>query len=158
MEIYSDASYMTRQSDMMSRTGVMVLVNGGVVATQSNWQKLITKSSTGAEFIALTEAVSYGLFLREWLKFQQRRVPRIKIFCDNQLVMALLSANHTGIKATKHLKVRYFFIRQHVLLGEIEIVWCKTTQMLADVMTKPVTGQLFKDMIGRFLSSRCETN
>jgi len=157
IEIYSDASYMTRPSDMMSRTGVMVMVNGGVVATMSNWQKLITKSSTGAEFIALTEAVSYALYLREWLRYQNRRVPRMKIHCDNQSVLALLKANHTGVKATKHLKVRYFFIRQHVISGEIEIVWCKTIHMIADIMTKPVTGQLFKDMIGRFLYARCET-
>ena len=140
---------------MMSRTGCNPKPNGGVVATLSNWQKLITKSSTGAEFIALTEAVSYALFIREWLSFQQRLVPKIRIYCDNQSVLALLRANHANVKGTKHLKVRYFFIRQHVLSDEIELVWCQTKDMLADIFTKPVTGQLFKDMIVRVLKTRC---
>ena len=74
--------------------------------------------------------------------------------CDNQSVLALLKANHAGVKGTKHLKVRYFFIRQHVLSEEIELVWCKTKDMLADIFTKPVTGQLFKDMIARILKTR----
>jgi len=155
IEVYSDASYMTRSADMMSRTGCMVMVNGGAVATLSNWQKLVTKSSTGAEFIALTESVSYALFIREWLSFQQRLVPKIRVLCDNQSVLALLRANHAGVKGTKHLKVRYFFIRQHVLSGEIEVVWCQTKDMLADIFTKPVTGQLFKDMVARILKTRC---
>ena len=125
----------------------MVMVNGGVVSTLSNWQKLITKSSTGAEFIALTEAVSYALYIWEWLSFQQRLVPEMRMFCDNQSVLALLRANHAGVKGTKHLKVRYFFIRQQMLSDKIELVWCQTKDILADIFTKPVTGQLFKDMI-----------
>jgi hypothetical protein len=149
--IYSDASFLSRPTDMMSRTGCLVMVNGGTVATMSNWQKLITKSSTGAEFVALTEATSYALFIREWLSYQQQLVPKIKIMCDNQSVLALLRANHAGVRGTKHLKVRYFFIRQHVLSNEIELVWCKTKDMLADIFTKPVTGQLFKDLISRIL-------
>ena len=48
---------MTRQSDIMSRTDVMVMVNGDFITTISNWQKLITKSCIGAEFKALTKAV-----------------------------------------------------------------------------------------------------
>ena len=63
VEVYADAAFMARPGDRMSRTGCIMLVNTGVCATMSCWQKLITKSSMGAELIALTEAVSYALFL-----------------------------------------------------------------------------------------------
>ena len=42
-----------------------------------------------------------------------------------------------------------------MLSGEIEVVWCQTKDMLADIFTKPVTGQLFKDMVARILKTRC---
>jgi len=66
-----------------------------------------------------------------------------------------MESNHTGIKSTKHLQVRYFFVRQHIKSGEIVMVWCRTAEMIADIMTKAVTGQLFKDMIGKILLPRC---
>ena len=146
---------MTRPVDRMSRTGCIVLVNGGVCATMSCWQKLITKSSTEAELIALTEAVAYALYFVEWLKFQQKKIPVVRIYQDNQSVLALLKANHTGIKSTKHLQVRYFFVRQHIKANEVEMVWCSSSDMIADILTKAVTGPLFKDMIGNILSPRC---
>jgi ribonuclease HI len=154
VEVYADAAFMARPGDRMSRTGCIVLVNGGVCATMSCWQKLITKSSTEAELIALTEAVAYALYFIEWLKFQRKDIPEVKIYQDNQSVLALLNSNHTGIKSTKHLQVRYFFIRQHIKSGEVVMIWCKSSDMIADILTKAVTGQLFKDMIAKILYKR----
>jgi ribonuclease HI len=154
VEVYADVAFMARPGDRMSRTGCIVLVNGGVCATMSCWQKLITKSSTEAELIALTEAVAYALYFIEWLKFQRKDIPEVKIYQDNQSVLALLNSNHTGIKSTKHLQVRYFFIRQHIKSGEVVMIWCKSSDMIADILTKAVTGQLFKDMIAKILYKR----
>ena len=130
----------------LSRTGVAAFINGGPVATISQAQKLTTKSTCGAEFITLTEAAAWALFIREFLLYQGDTVPCITLYCDNQSVIDLLKANHCGIKGTKHLKVRYFFVRQHIESGEIVVKWCPTEDMVADIMTKQLTGQLFKDM------------
>ena len=145
LKIYADAAYMCHD-DMKSRTGMVVLANDGVIATNSSKQKFVTKSSTEAEFVSLCDAGSMALYLRQFLELQGMEVPPIVLYQDNKSVMELLSANHHGVRGSKHIQVRYFFVRQHVATGELVVQWIPTAQMLADIMTKPLIGQLFKDM------------
>ena len=49
-------------------------------------------------------------------------------------------------KRTKHIKVKYFLIKDYYNAGEIDLQYCPTGQMRTDVLTKPLQGQLFKDM------------
>jgi len=150
IDMYGDAAYMVH-NDLMSRSGMIALVNGGCFATLSCKQKFIVKSSTEAEFMTMSEVASMALYVNEFMKFQMENPPVITMYQDNQSVIALLKANNCGLKGSKHIKVRYFFVKQHIESGEIKIMWCGTKDMLADLMTKPLLGQLFKDMIARLL-------
>ena len=44
---------------------------------------------------------------------------------------------------TKHMDIRYFFVREHIKSGDIRLVYTPTKEMIADLLTKPVTGSLF---------------
>jgi len=56
-------------------------------------------------------------------------------------------------KRTKHMALRYFWISDHVGKGTVTPVYCPTKQMLADVLTKPLQGSLFKVMRDTTLNS-----
>ena len=47
-------------------------------------------------------------------------------------------------KRTKHINIRYFFITDRILKGEVKVEWCPTADMVADFMTKPLQGSTFK--------------
>ena len=52
---------------------------------------------------------------------------------------------------TKHIKLRFFFIKQYVDDGEFAITHCPTDLMVADVLTKPLHGEKFKDLRAKLL-------
>jgi hypothetical protein len=47
-------------------------------------------------------------------------------------------------KRTKHINVRYYFVTDKIAKGELKVQWCPTTAMIADYMTKPLQGKLFR--------------
>ncbi len=64
--------------------------------------------------------------------------------------MSALSVEKNGrmssSKRTKHIKAKYFLIKDYYNTGEIDLQYCPTGRMWADVLTKPLQGQLFRDM------------
>ena len=52
-------------------------------------------------------------------------------------------------KRTKHIDIKYFWVREQVELGEITMVYCPTEDMLADIMTKPLTAKTFEELRSR---------
>ena len=79
------------------------------------------------------------------LKSQGYKVSDNVIFQDNKSTM-LLEGNGkaSSSKRTKHINVRYFFITDRILKGEVRVEWCPTKEMIADFMTKPLQGLAFK--------------
>ena len=94
-----------------------------------------TPSSTESEYVALCEATTEIVFLCQLLDeigFQQED-PTV-VFKDNQstIIMAEGSSNHNR---TKHINVKYQFIREQVVAETIEIRYCPTEDMVADILT-----------------------
>ena len=51
---------------------------------------------------------------------------------------------------TRHIKVRYFWLRERVKLGDINVKYVPTEEMLADILTKPMQGMAFKETVENF--------
>jgi len=62
---------------------------------------------------------------------------------DNQGAIAMTN-NPVGHKRTKHIDIRYHFVREQVLKGTLQIKYCSTKNMLADLFTKPLTRGQFE--------------
>ena len=131
---YCDADYATDPT-RKSITGYLVFLGKNLIAHSSGRQKIVALSSCEAEYIALTEcakAISYFQQLLEFLNFHQSRT---LIYEDNQGAIQLAESNASG-KRTKHIDVRYHYIREKINSGEIELRHISTVDQLADLLTK----------------------
>jgi hypothetical protein len=143
---YIDASFGVH-ADGTSRTGVIIMMSGGAVAGWSGKQKIVTKSSTEAEIVALTDGLTHVLWCREWLTWQGHDVSPVLVHQDNQGVIAIMTTGSLSRHRTKHLNVRYFFAKCRIDLGEIRLGHMNAEDMIADLLTKPVMGDLFRRLV-----------
>ena len=107
-------------------------------------QAIVTKSSTEAELVALTDGSTEILWIREFLIDQGYALGPTPVGEDNKSVLTLLEKRRFGTARTKHIKIRYFFVVDRIKSGELNMVYVPTDLMIADFMTKPLSGSQFK--------------
>ena len=113
----------------------------GSIISISKHQKLNTKSLTEAELIGADDAMPQML----WTKAQGCGINENVLYQDNMSTMLLKkNGNKYSSKNTKHINVRYYFIKDQVETGDVVIEHCPTEKMLGDHFTKPLQGTLFK--------------
>ncbi|CAI7798739.1 unnamed protein product [Closterium sp. NIES-53] len=141
---YVDADHAGDTSDRRSRTGYIFRLEPiGPISWNSSKQELVSLSSAEAEFIAACAATREGLYLQELLdeaKFVM--LNQFTLQCDNQ--SAITIANKPGfVNRTKHISLRYFFVKDAIDKGRMRLVYCPTSDMAADSLTKKLTRQKF---------------
>lgn len=149
-EVFIDASYGVHD-DGTSRTGVVIMVGGAAVGCWSSKQKIVTKSSTEAELVGLSDGLTFALWMRELVIDQGYALEPTKVYQDNMGVIKIINSGRSPKHRTRHLNVRHFFARDRVKSGDISLEYKPTNEMIADIMTKPVNGFLFLKL-GRLLS------
>ena len=148
---YTDSDYAGDIDDSKSTSGYVFLLGGGAVAWSSRKQPIVTLSTTEAEYVAAAtcacQAVWMGRVLKE-IGYDQGG--EMVLLCDNTSTIKL-SKNAVLHGRSKHIKVRYHFLRDLVKEGVIKLVYCNTEEQLADIMTKPlkmVTFQRIREAFG----------
>ena len=143
MITYIDASYAV-YPDFKSHTGGVTSFGIGVIASTSSKQKINTKSSTEAELVGIADRIPKVMHHKLFMEAQGHQISRNIIQQDNK--STILMANNGRLscsKRSRHLNIRYFYVKDLVDQGEVEIQYCPTAQMLADFFTKPLQGSLF---------------
>jgi hypothetical protein len=143
---FIDASYGVHADGKSHSGAVITLGKHGPVHAKSNKQKLVTKSSTEAELVSLSDNISQVIWTRDFLMSQGYNMKAATVYQDNMSTMALAEKGRSTAEKTRHINIRYFFVKDRVEAGEIEIKYCPTEHMLADILTKPLQGQAFRDM------------
>jgi hypothetical protein len=132
---YSDASYAEDKKDRKSTSGQVFLKNGGAISWKSRKQKIVSLSSMEAEYIALTDASKEGIWLKKMEKELCNKEDVLTIFEDNQSAIKTAN-NRIHNDRSKHIDVRYHFIRELIEDKKLKLVYCPTQTMIADIMTK----------------------
>ena len=105
------------------------------------------KSSTETELVLLADKLSNIVWMQYFIECQGYNIDKYIIFQDN---MSALSLEKNGCvlssKQTKHIKAKYFLIKDYYDAREIDVKFCPTDGMWADVLTKPLQGQKLRDM------------
>ena len=137
---WSDSDYASDIGERRSRTGYVFMLNGAAVSWKSQRQQTVALSTAEAEYMALTAATQEAMFLKQLLhEIHQDSGSPVTIHEDNQSCIAL-SKNSMTTGRSKHMDVRYHFCREKVESGDIEVQYCATENMLADVLTKPLVS------------------
>jgi len=137
--VYADADLAGEVDGMRSTTGFVILDRyGAIVHWKSQHQKTVAKSTADAEFNATALAVEDGIWLAKVqaeLYGEVKEVIPISVFNDNQACSASLM-NGQFRASTRHVGVRYFWLRELVCQGEVTIMYLRTDEMIADGLTK----------------------
>jgi KUP system potassium uptake protein len=144
MKTWVDASYAVH-NDMKSHTGGVVSFGRGAIMSKSSKQKLNTKSSTEAELVGASDYLPYPIWMKKFLEAQGYVLKENVFFQDNQ---STIRFEKNGRKScgpnSRHIDIRYFFIKDRLGLEDVDVRYCPTEQMLADFFTKPLQGNLFR--------------
>jgi transposase InsO family protein len=149
---YCDSDWAGDEESRRSRTGYIVYVGDTPVSWRSVSQRTVALSSCEAEFYALADVVKELLWLKQFLTELGLAVDGpIKVFIDNQAAQAL-AENPVSHQRTKHIDIRYFFLREHVAAGTIQLAYINTLENPADLFTKSVEKPVFEKLVPSLVS------
>ena len=148
---YIDASFGVH-ADAKSHTGTLVTLGKGPIMAKSVKQKINTKSSTEAELVGLSDSVSLVIWCRNFLESQGYKMPPASVFQDNLSTIAMIKNGKPTSDRTRHVNIRFFFVHDREANEEIRVEYKPTKQMLADIFTKPLQGDLFVQLRNELLN------
>ncbi len=141
---YSDADWAGDLNDRHSMTGNLFMMTGGVLTWLSKKQPVVTLSTAEAEYVAVSSATQEAVWLRRLLSTIGAKFPGATvIFEDNQGAIAM-SKNPVSHARMKHIDIKFHYIREAVENGSVQLKYCCTEEMLADLLTKPLTKAPFQ--------------
>ncbi|GKE43476.1 retrovirus-related pol polyprotein from transposon TNT 1-94 [Tanacetum coccineum] len=133
----------------------LIWVSGGaqflgekLVSWSSKKQDCTALSTAEAKYVSLSACCAQVLWMRTQLTDYGFHFNKIPIYCDSKLAIAI-SCNPVQHSRTKHIAVRYHFIKKHVEKGMIELYFVKTDYQLADLFTKALPAERFNYLVRR---------
>ena len=139
-----DASYASHD-DLKSHTGCTLHLGRHSASFRSLTKKqtVMADSSTVAEYIGIHLAAKEVMWTRNFLfELGFEQLQATTLFEDNQSTIKLISKPGNGNK-TKHIDLRFNFIRDQVSQNSIQIEYLPTTEMISDILTKPLGTSSF---------------
>jgi hypothetical protein len=158
---YTDLDWTGCVNDRKSTLGCCFGLGSTVVSWFSRKQKSVALSFAEDEYMAASQASCEALWLRKLLVglFGVQLRPTM-IYCDNQSCIKLLE-NLVFHDRSKHIEIRYHFIRDYVQRGAVELQYISIEEQVVDILTKALGSDkfvFFRDKFGvvsnTFLSKR----
>jgi hypothetical protein len=140
--LYADASFAIHH-DFKSHTGASLTLGKGFFQTKSGRQSIVCKSSTEAELVSQSDSLSPAIWARNFLAAQGIPQQPILLQQDNISAITLTEKGKSTSDRTKHISVRYFWIKDLAQRNEVKLNYVNTNDMIADLLTKPLQGLHF---------------
>jgi hypothetical protein len=135
---YSDADRAGCKIDRKSTSGTCQFLGRSLVSWASKKQNSVALSTTEAE----NTAAGQLLWMRQTLRDYGYKLTKVPLLCDNESAIRMAD-NPVEHSRTKHIAIRYHFLRDHQQRGDIEIAYINTKEQLADIFTKPLDEKTF---------------
>nr|GFC20142.1 retrovirus-related Pol polyprotein from transposon TNT 1-94 [Tanacetum cinerariifolium] len=135
--------------------GIQFLGGDKLVSWSSKKQDCTSMSFAEAEYVSLSTCCAQVLWMRTHLTYYGFHFDKIPMYCDSKAAIAI-SCNPVQHSHTKHIDVRYHFIKEKVEKGIIELFFVGTEYQLADLFTKALPVERFQYLVRR-LGMRCLT-
>ncbi|GJU66472.1 retrovirus-related pol polyprotein from transposon TNT 1-94 [Tanacetum coccineum] len=152
---YSDADHAGCKDDCKSTSGGLQFLGGKLVSWSSKKQDCTAMSTAEAEYVSLSACCAQVIWMRTQLLDYGYKYNRIPMYCDSKSAIAI-SCNPVQHSKTKHIDIRYHFIKEHVEKGIVEIYFVGTEYQLTDLFTKALPKERFEYLVHR-IGMRCMT-
>ena len=139
---YIDASYGVH-SDGKSHSGLVITLGTGPVFVRSCKQKIVTKSTWEAELVALSDGSSQALWTKRFVMELGYDLP-VVIFQDNKSTIQSIKRGRPSSDRSRHVDIKYFWLSSQIADGIMSVEYMPTENMIADILTKAMQGQIFQ--------------
>ena len=156
---YCDADWAGDNDDRRSTTGYCFFLNenSAAISWASRKQPTVSLSTAEAEYMAVGAAAQEVKFLNGILHDLTGKIDPVVIFEDNQACMAM-AKNPQFHRRSKHIDIRHHFIREMIQDSIIELQYCQTERMVADILTKGLNRIKTDRFRGAILNFICESH
>ena len=145
---FSDADWAGDVDSRRSTSGYVFKIGDSTISWCSKRQVTVAKSSTEAEYVALSIASQEAIWLRQLMNDIAHKITSPTIIYEDNNGAIELSKNAKYHNRTKHIDISFHFVRERVDLKEILVTYCPTNEMVADVLTKGLNKFLFEKFRG----------
>ena len=143
---YTDSDWAGSHDDMKSTSAYVFSIGSGAFSWNSKKQETVAQSSAEAEYISAAAAVNQAIWLRKVLEdLNQKQKEATDIFCDNKSAVAMVK-NPVFHGRTKHIKIKYHFVREAEKEKEVKLVHCNSEDQVADILTKALPKARFETL------------
>jgi Reverse transcriptase (RNA-dependent DNA polymerase). len=143
LEFFIDASFATHP-DGRGHTALIVVLMGLAIMSFSKKQKIATKDSTESEIVAFSDMLVKIEWVMDFLKSFGLNVEKPIVYQDNKSAITLVVKGEDGTARTRHLQAQRAILHEGVMERKfLMLMFLRTARMIADVLTKPLGGQLF---------------
>lgn len=133
---FTDSDWAGELDGRKSTSGYVFNIGSAAITWKSKKQEVVALSSAEAEYVAASSAICEALWLKRMLgDLKMNQDGAVKIHCDSKSAIAM-SKNPAFHGRTKHIDVKFHFIRSKVSAGEVELQQCCTHDQVADIFTK----------------------
>ena len=143
VKAFSDADFAGDRDERKSTSGCVIMLSMGPVLWFSRRQSVVAQITTEAEYIASSTAVREIVWLRRYMsEIGFRCEEPTEFFVDNKGAIQLAKYPACN-RSTKHIEIKFHFIRDQIELKRIKLEYVKSKEQLADIFTKGLTRDKF---------------
>jgi hypothetical protein len=142
---YSDADWAGCKIDRKSTSETCQFLGRSLVSWASKKQNSVALSTVETEYIATGHCCVQLLWMRQTLKDYGYKLNKAPLVSDNESAIRMAD-NPVEHSRTKHIEIRYHFLRDHQQRGDIEITYVSTKEQLAEIFTKPLDEKTFSKL------------
>jgi hypothetical protein len=139
-----DASHAVH-TNMRGHTGGIISMGTGMLHCKSSTQKINTRSTTESELVGVSEYLPYDIWFILFFGAQGYKIKQNILFQDNESAIKMeVNGRNSCTGNSRHIDIKYFWVKDRVDKKEVEVKYCPTKLMLADYFTKALQGSLFR--------------
>jgi hypothetical protein len=165
---FADANW-AGSEERRSTSGNVFMYGGGAISWRSQQQPTVALSTMEAEYVSLSGCTQQAVWLRRLVAEVEDRLGVLRESAPTHIIHAeapthIMEDNQACIQfakdpkdhsRAKHIAIRYHFVREKILTGDICVDYCGTNSMIADLLTKEVTANQFRALLRKMGMQDC---
>ena len=142
-QAFVDSNWAEDENDSKSTTGIILYLQNGPIYWKTKKQNVVARSSTEAEYMALSDCAANVVSVRQFLSELNLQPSTPTPIGEDNRGACLIAQNKNCSKRTKHIRLRFHHFRDEIEKKQIRIVQVPTLQQPADLLTKALAPAKF---------------